>query len=59
MNDTIKTILFLLTMDIEKTFDSLDHDFLSSVLRKRGFGKNFITWIETLLEDKLLCIING
>ena len=59
MNETIKTILFLLTMDIEKTFDSLDHDFLSSVLRKRGFGKNFITWIETLLEDKLLCIING
>ena len=32
---------FLVTMDIEKTFDSLDHDFLSSILRKFGFGKNF------------------
>ena len=34
---------FLVTMDIEKAFDSLDHDFLSSVLRKFGFGKNSIT----------------
>ena len=25
---------FLVTMDIEKAFDSLDHDFLSSVLKK-------------------------
>ena len=30
-------------MDIEKTFDSLGHDSLSSVLRKFGFGKSFIT----------------
>ena len=36
---------FLVTMDIEKTFDSLDHDFLSSVLRTFGFNKTFITWI--------------
>ena len=50
---------FLVIMDIEKTFDSLDHDFLSSVLRKFGFGKNFIAWIEILLKDQLSCIING
>ena len=42
-------------MDIEKAFDSLDRDFLSFVLRKFGFGKNFITWIEILLKDQLLC----
>ena len=37
---------FLVTMDIEKAFDSLDHSFLISVLKKFGFGKSFITWIE-------------
>ena len=46
-------------MDIEKAFESFDHDFLSSVLRKFGFGKNFITWIEILLKDQLSCVING
>ena len=30
-------------MNIEKTFDSLDHDSISSVLRKFGFSKSFIT----------------
>ena len=50
---------FLVTMDIEKAFDSLNHDFLSSVLRKFGFGKNFITWIEILLKDQFSCVTNG
>ena len=36
---------FLVTMDIEKAFDSLDYDFFSSVVGKIGFGKSFITWI--------------
>ena len=46
-------------MDIEKAFDSIDHDFLSSALRKFGFGKNFITWIEIVLKDQLVCVVNG
>ena len=50
---------FLVTMDIEKAFDSLDHSFLISVLKKFGFGKNFITWIEILLKDQQSCFING
>ena len=50
---------FLVTMDTEIAFDSLDDDFLSSVLRKFEFGKNFITWIEILLKDQLSCAING
>ena len=32
---------FLVTMDTEKTFDSLDHDFLSSVLIKIWIGRIF------------------
>ena len=43
ISDWLNNEVFLVTMDIEKAFDSLDHDFLSSVLRKFGFGKNFIT----------------
>ena len=38
----IRKIGFLVTMDIEKAFDSLDHDFLISTLEKYGFGQNFI-----------------
>ena len=43
ISDWLNIEVFLVTMDIGKAFDSLDHDFLSSVLRKFGFGKNFIT----------------
>ena len=33
---------FLVTMDIEKVFDSLDHTFLISVLKKFRFDNNFV-----------------
>ena len=46
-------------MDTEKAFDSINHDFASSVLRQFGFGKKFITWTEILLKDQLSCVING
>ena len=50
---------FLVTMDIEKAFDSLDHNFLISTLEKYGFGQNFILWIKILLNDHEPCVING
>ena len=49
--DCYNTEGFLVTMDIEKTFDHLDYDFLTSVLRKIGFGKNLVMWAEILLRD--------
>ena len=33
---------YFVTKDIEKAFDSLNHDFLLSVSKKIGFGENFI-----------------
>ena len=46
-------------MDIEKAFDSLDHTFLISVLKKFDFGNSFVNWIETLISKQESCIING
>ena len=50
---------FLVTVDIEKAFYSLDHNFLNPVLRNFGLGRNFMTWTEMLLKDQLSCGING
>ena len=33
---------YLVTMDIEKAFDSLDHDFLLFALKKFGLGEKSI-----------------
>ena len=34
---------FLVTMEVEKAFDSLDHTFLISVSKRFGFGQNFVS----------------
>ena len=47
---------FLVAMDIEKAFDSLDHDFLILTQEKYGFGKNFILWVKLLLRDQESCV---
>ena len=56
MCDILDISGYLVTMDIEKAFDSLDHDFLLFVLKKIGFGENFIHWIKVLQQS---CVING
>ena len=45
--------------NIEAFLDSLDYTFLISILAKLGYGKKFITWIEILLKDQMLCVINS
>ena len=54
-----KLEVFLVTMDIEKAFDSLDHNLLISTLEKYGFGKHFILWVKILLRDQESCLFNG
>ena len=49
----------LVTVDIQKAFDSINHCFLQFVLKKYGFGENFIHIVKTLLKNQELCVING
>ena len=46
--DSEKLEGLLLAIDIEKAFDSLEHDFLIAVLEKYGFGGEFLNWIKIL-----------
>ena len=50
---------YLVTMDIGKAFDLLDHDFLLFALKEFSFGENFIHWIKVLLNKQQSCVING
>ena len=45
--------------DIEKAFDSLDHNFILAVLEKMGLRSHFIQWIRTLLNDQQSCVMNN
>ena len=59
MCDILAIPAYLVSMDTGKAFDLLDHDFLLSVLKKFGFGENFIHWIKVLLNNKQSFVIDG
>ena len=59
VTNNLKIKGYLVTMDIEKAFESLDHSFLISAFKKFGFGENFIDWIKILLYKKESCVLNG
>ena len=59
ITDTLDIEGYILTADIEKAFDSMDHSFLLASLSKMGFGANFIDWIKILLNNNESCVING
>ena len=58
ISDTLNLNGFMVTIDFEKAFDSLNHDFLIQDLKKVGFPDYFIEWIEILLRDQESCVIN-
>ena len=45
--ENIVGILF--AADMEKAFDSAEHNFIFASLKRFGFGVEFIEWIRTLL----------
>ena len=49
----------IMTVDIEKAFDSINHSFLICVLKKFGFGNDFQKWIQILMKNPQSCVING
>ena len=50
---------YMFAADIGKAFDSVSHAFLISVLRKFGFGVNFIQWIRVMLCNQESCVMNN
>ena len=44
---------YILTADLQKAFDSIDHTFLLSCLKKFGFGDDFILWSSILVNDQM------
>ena len=56
--DVLKLSGMLGTIDIQKAFDSVNHQFLTLALKRYGFGKTFIKRVKTLLNNQESCIIN-
>ena len=52
-----KAILF--STEIEKAFDSVNHNFIFATLEKFGFGPEFIQWVKTLLKNGQSCVMNN
>ena len=50
---------YILTADLQKAFDSIDHTFLLACLKKFGFGDDFILWSSVLLNENESCVSNG
>ena len=49
----------LFAADIEKAFDSVDHNFISATLNKFVFGSDFIQWIQMLFKNSQNCAMNN
>ena len=58
ITDVQKLNSILVTIDIQNS-DSVNHQFLTLALKKHGFGKTFIKWRKTLLNNQESWIING
>ena len=46
-------------VDFSKAYDSLEWNFMFTVLKHFGFNDSFIRWVKTLYSDIQTCIINN
>ena len=58
VSDTLNLNGYMVTIDFEKAFDSLNHEFLMQVLSKVGFPVYFIDWVKVLFKDQESCVVN-
>ncbi len=49
----------LLMLDFEKAFDSIEWNFMTSVLSKFNFGEGFIRWVKILYKNPIISIKNN
>ena len=50
----------LINIDLQRAFDSVDHQFLYKVLKKMGFNDIFVSWIKILYRDIVsIVLVNG
>ena len=52
ISDNLKVKGFLMTLDIEKDFDSVNHLFLITELEKCGFKEDLMKWIQILVQNQ-------
>ena len=56
----MKKPMFVLKLDFQKAFDTVNWDCLLAVLEARGFDRKWINWIKTLLNSgSASVLING
>jgi hypothetical protein len=49
----------IVLLDIEKAFDSVEHNFLFEVLNRFNLGDNFIQWVKTFYNCRKSYVINN
>jgi hypothetical protein len=51
---------YLITLDAQKAFDSVDHNYLQKILGMYGFPPEYISWIKTIYKDlRANVLVNG
>ena len=51
---------FLLFLDFEKAFDSVNHEFIYTLMASMNFPPSFIRWVSLgLTNTQACCIVNG
>lgn len=53
---TTDTLEIIISLEAEKAFDRVKWHFLFHMLKKFGFGPNFITWIRVLYSSPLAAV---
>ena len=56
-DESIDGILF--PADIEKAFDSVDHNFMFAALKRFGFGNDCFQWIKTIFKCSQSSVMNN